>query len=113
MLWNTASTSTSVASTKLFGIGINYGHEKWWPFGAAGIYDGGARWLEIVSEAPQLQAKYAWSLIDGYVTGPTWTRDDGKFVKSGAGDGHTKAERRIGVLVLALSSGTLIGTVFT
>ena len=73
------------------GIGINYGHEKWWPFGAAGIYDGGARWLEIVSEAPQLQAKYAWSLIESYVTDPTWTRDDGKFVKSGVGDGDTKA----------------------
>ena len=23
------------------GIGINYGHEKWWPFGVVGIYDGG------------------------------------------------------------------------
>ena len=32
--------------------------------------DGGARWLEIVSEAPQIQAKYAWSLIDSYVTDP-------------------------------------------
>jgi hypothetical protein len=73
------------------GIGINYGHEKWWPFGAAGIYDGGARWLEIVSEAPQLQAKYAWSLIESYVTDPAWTRDDGKFVESGVGDGDTKA----------------------
>jgi len=42
---------------------------------AAGIYNGGARWLEIVREAPQLQARYAWSLIDSYVTDPTWTRD--------------------------------------
>jgi hypothetical protein len=73
------------------GIGINYGHEKWWPFGAAGIYDGGAGWLEIVNEAPQLEAKYAWSLIERYVTDSTWTRDDGKFVKSGIGNGDTKA----------------------
>jgi hypothetical protein len=73
------------------GTGINYGHEKWWPFGAAGIYDGGARWFELVSEAPQLQAKYAWSLIESYVTDPTWTPDDGKFVRSGVGDGDTKA----------------------
>jgi len=73
------------------GIGINYGHEKWWPFGAAGIYDGGAGWSEILNEAPQLQAKYAWSLIDRYVADPSWMRDDGKFVKSGLGAGDTKA----------------------
>lgn len=73
------------------GIGINFGHEKWWPFGAAGIYDGGAGWFEILDEAPQLQAKYAWSLIDKYVADPSWNRDDGNFVKSGIGDGETKA----------------------
>ena len=73
------------------GIGINFGHEKWWPFGAAGIYDGGAGWLEILDEAPQLQAKYAWSLIDKYVADPSWSRDDGNFVKLGIGDGDTKA----------------------
>ncbi|MBY0562243.1 MAG: glycoside hydrolase family 140 protein [Hyphomicrobium sp.] len=73
------------------GIGINFGHEKWWPFGAAGIYDGGARWHEILDEAPQLQAKYAWSLIDKYVVDPSWNRDDGNFVKLGIGEGDTKA----------------------
>ncbi|MBS0237575.1 MAG: DUF4038 domain-containing protein [Proteobacteria bacterium] len=73
------------------GIGINYGHEKWWPFGAAGIYDGGARWFEILNEAPQLQAKYAWSLIDKYVTDPSWSRDRGRFLRLGTGDGDTKA----------------------
>ena len=73
------------------GIGINYGHEKWWPFGAVGIYDGGAGWLEILNEAPQLHAKYAWSLIDKYVTDASWSRDDGRFVKVGIGDGDTKA----------------------
>jgi len=73
------------------GIGINYGHEKWWPFGAAGIYDGGAGWFEILNEAPQLQAKYAWSLIDKYVTDPSWSRDSGRFLRLGTGDGDTKA----------------------
>jgi uncharacterized protein DUF4038/collagenase-like protein with putative collagen-binding domain len=73
------------------GIGTNYGHEKWWPFGAVGIYDGGAGWLEILKEAPQLHAKYAWSLIDRYVTDASWSRDDGKFVKVGMGDGDIKA----------------------
>jgi hypothetical protein len=73
------------------GIGINYGHEKWWPFGAVGIYDGGAGWLGILNEPPQLQAKYAWSLIDKYVTDASWSRDDGKFVKVGIGDGDIKA----------------------
>jgi uncharacterized protein DUF4038/collagenase-like protein with putative collagen-binding domain len=74
------------------GIGINYGHEKWWPFGAVGLYNnGGAGWLEILKETPQLHAKYAWSLIDKYVTDVSWTRDDGKFVKAGRGDGDNKA----------------------
>jgi hypothetical protein len=73
------------------GIGINYGHEKWWPFGAVGIFDGGAGWLDILKEAPQLHAKYAWSLIDRYVIDASWTRDDGKFVKVGIGGGETKA----------------------
>jgi len=73
------------------GTGINFGHEKWWPFGAAGIFDGGAGWLEILQEPPQLHAKYAWSLIDRYVADASWSRDDGKFVKVGIGDGDTKA----------------------
>ncbi|MGO4684106.1 apiosidase-like domain-containing protein [Hyphomicrobium sp. 2TAF46] len=73
------------------GIGINFGHEKWWPFGAAGIFDGGAGWFEILNEPPQLQAKYAWSLLDKYVVDPSWSRDDGSFVKLGIGDGDTKA----------------------
>src|SRR5262249_23486311 len=73
------------------GSGINYGHEKWWPFGEAGIFDGGAGWLEVLNEAPQQQAKFAWSLIDRYVANQFWSRDDGRFVKLGVGDGDTKA----------------------
>lgn len=73
------------------GIGINFGHEKWWPFGAAGIYDGGRHWFEILGDPPLRQAKYAWSLIDKYVADPAWARDDGRFVRVGIGDGDAKA----------------------
>jgi hypothetical protein len=73
------------------GIGINFGHERWWPFGAVGIFDGGARWLEVLNEAPQLHAKYAWSFVDEHVADPSWSRDDGKFVKTGLGNGDIKA----------------------
>jgi hypothetical protein len=73
------------------GMGINYGHEKWWPFGAVGIFDGGAGWLESLGDAPQMHARYAWDLIDRYVADATWRRDDGRFVTAGTGAGETKA----------------------
>ena len=50
-----------------------------------------AEWLKILNEAPQLDAKYAWSLIDKYVADTSWSRDDGKFVKVGMGAGDIKA----------------------
>ena len=59
--------------------------------GVVGIYDGGPEWLKILKEAPQLDAKYAWSLIDKYVVDTSWSRDDGNFVKAGIGDGDIKA----------------------
>jgi len=34
------------------GTGINFGHEKWWPHGVTGLFDGGPGWLNILSEAP-------------------------------------------------------------
>ena len=43
---------------------FNFGHEKWWPFGVTGLFDGGPGWLNILSEAPQLDAKYAWTILD-------------------------------------------------
>ena len=73
------------------GMGINYGHEKWWPFGAVGIFDGGAGWLEALGDLPIMQAKYAWNLIDKYITDTTWKCDDGKFVTAGIGEGEIKA----------------------
>ncbi len=73
------------------GAGINFGHEKWWPHGVTGLFDGGPGWLKILSEPPQLDAKYCWTLIDAYVSDPTWKPDAGTFLKTGLGNGDDKA----------------------
>lgn len=73
------------------GSGINYGHEKWWPFGVTGLFDGGPGWLNILSQAPQLHAKHAWTVLDEYVADASWTPDNGTFLKTGLGSGDTKA----------------------
>ena len=73
------------------GAGINFGHEKWWPFGVTGLFDGGANWLGILSEPPQLSAKYAWDLLDTYVRENSWRPDSGAFLKTGLGRGDDKA----------------------
>ena len=56
-----------------------------------GLFDGGPGWLNILSEAPQLDAKYAWTILDAYVAHPTWTPDAGTFLKSGLGSGDDQA----------------------
>lgn len=71
--------------------GINFGHEKWWPFGVTGLFDGGPGWLDILGQAPQLDAKYAWIILDAYVADPTWVPDAGTFLKSGLGRGDDQA----------------------
>jgi len=73
------------------GAGINFGHEKWWPFGVTGLFDGGPDWLNILSEPPQRCAQYAWTLLDAHVPNKSWTRDNGTFLKSGLGNGDDKA----------------------
>ncbi len=73
------------------GAGINFGHEKWWPFGVTGLFDGGPGWLNILHEAPQLDAKYAWTLLDDYVGDSTWQPDAGAFLKAGLGSGDDQA----------------------
>src|SRR5262245_26227987 len=73
------------------GAGINFGHEKWWPHGVTGLFDGGPGWLSILSEAPQLDAKYCWIILDAYVADPTWMPDAGTFLKSGLGSGDDQA----------------------
>lgn len=73
------------------GAGINFGHEKWWPFGVTGLFDGGRDWLSIIGEPPQRCAKYAWTLLDTYVHDSSWTPDNEKFLKTGLGTGDDKA----------------------
>jgi hypothetical protein len=73
------------------GAGINFGHEKWWPHGVTGLFDGGPGWLNILGEAPQLDAKYAWTILDDFVSDPTWIPDAGTFLKSGLGSGDDQA----------------------
>ena len=74
------------------GAGINFGHEKWWPFGVTGLFgNGGPNWLNIITEPPQQCAKYAWTLLDTYVQDRSWTRDNGTFLKIGLGSGDDKA----------------------
>jgi hypothetical protein len=73
------------------GTGINFGHEKWWPHGVTGLFDGGPGWLNVLKEAPQLEAKYCWILVDRYASDPTWTPDAGAFLKSGLGSGDDRA----------------------
>jgi hypothetical protein len=38
-----------------------------------------------------LDAKYAWTILDAYVTDATWTPDAGTFLKSGLGSGDDQA----------------------
>ncbi len=73
------------------GSGINYGDEDWWPFGKLGLFSGGLEWSEVPDAKTTVDAQFAWGLIDAHVADPTWTRDDGAFVKSGLGSGDTKA----------------------
>jgi hypothetical protein len=74
------------------GAGINFGHEKWWPHGVTGLYDnGGPGWLNILSEAPQLDAKHAWTILDAYAADPSWTPDAGNFLRTGLGIGDDQA----------------------
>jgi hypothetical protein len=73
------------------GAGINFGHEKWWPHGVTGLFDGGAGWLNILNEPPQLDAKHAWTIVDTYITDATWRPDAGAFLKTGEGSADDRA----------------------
>lgn len=73
------------------GCGINFGHEAFWPFNYGGIYDAGEDWAVSLTDAPTLQASYAWGLVDTYCKDTTWARDGGTFLTTGVGSGDTKA----------------------
>jgi hypothetical protein len=96
------------------GAGINFGHEKWWPFGVTGLFDGGANWLGVLSEPPQLSAKYAWRLLDDFVRDSSWKPDNGTFLKTGLGSGDDKAasgySRSAGVIYFPSSRSIKVDT---
>jgi hypothetical protein len=96
------------------GAGINFGHEKWWPHGVTGLFDGGPGWLTILTEAPQLDAKYAWTILDSYVSDRTWIPDAGTFLKSGLGSGDDQAasgySSRAGLIYFPTSRPVIIDT---
>jgi hypothetical protein len=96
------------------GAGINFGHEKWWPFGVTGLFDGGSSWLTILGEPPQLCAKFAWTLLDTYVRDRSWTPDSGAFLKAGLLRGDDKAasgySRSAGVIYFPTSRNITVDT---
>jgi hypothetical protein len=73
------------------GAGINFGHEKWWPHGVTGLFEGGPGWLNVLREEPQLDAKYCWMIVDAFVSDATWAPDAGRFLKTGLGSGDDQA----------------------
>jgi hypothetical protein len=96
------------------GAGINFGHEKWWPFGVTGLFDGGPDWLDILAEPPQRCAKYAWALLDTLVQDRSWRPDDGTFLKVGLGRGDDRAasgySSSAGVVYLPTRRGITVDT---
>jgi chitodextrinase len=74
------------------GVGINFGDEKWWPFGKSGIYAGGSGWLNELTTAPEVQAGYTNTLVDTYIKDNSWVPDNNStFLKTGLGSGDTRA----------------------
>ena len=69
---------------------INYGHEDWWPFGAAGLYTEGLSWQEVPSDIHTVQQSYVWALLDAYRADPTW-EPNSAFVVRGEGQRDWKA----------------------
>jgi hypothetical protein len=72
---------------------INYSHEDWWPFGAAGWVSSteSLDWTGVRDHSHTVQAQFIWTLLDHYVADRTWLPDNGSFLKAGAGSGDTKA----------------------
>jgi hypothetical protein len=70
--------------------GINYGDEDFWRFGLTGFYDGGDSWQDVLTNTETTEARYAWDIVDRYITDATWARSS-TFVTTGVGTADTKA----------------------
>lgn len=96
------------------GAGINFGHEKWWPHGVTGLFDGGPGWLDVLKEEPQLDAKYCWAIVEEFVSDATWKPDGGEFLKNGLGGGDDKAasgfSARAGLVYFPTSRAVVVDT---
>jgi len=69
---------------------LNWGHEDWWPFGAAQLFSAGETWDTVVSDDETVDARYCWDLIDVYCKDATYAPTSA-FVTTGAGVGDVKA----------------------
>jgi hypothetical protein len=75
------------------GCGINFGDEKWWPFGAGGLYPSAPwTWQDVPTNVTSYEAQYCWdALIRSTVCkDPTWAPNSA-WVTTGLGSGETKA----------------------
>jgi hypothetical protein len=61
-----------------------------------------------------LDAKYAWTILDDYVTDPTWSPDAGTFLKGGLGIGDDQAasgySSRVALVYFPTSRPVIIDT---
>lgn len=72
------------------GVGENWGHESWWPFGYPGLYSPPETWQQVMTAVEAFEAQYGWDLLDVYCTDPTFAPDD-VSISTGTGAGDTKA----------------------
>jgi hypothetical protein len=75
------------------GVGINFGDEKWWPFGAGGLFPSAPwTWQDVPTNVTSFEAQYCWDLLINpqIVQDPTWLPDN-SFLVAGLGSGDTKA----------------------
>lgn len=74
------------------GSGINWGHERWWPFDLTGLFPSAQPpdWHDVPASDEAVQAGYAWTIVDTYITEAGWAPTSA-FVTTGQGTGTAKA----------------------
>lgn len=74
------------------GVGINWGDEAWWPFGAAGLFNLPWTWQDVMTNVTAVEAQYCWDLLctAPICQDPAWAPNN-SFLVTGTGSGDTKA----------------------
>jgi hypothetical protein len=74
---------------------INYGHEDWYPFGAApGVTSTESLdWEDVPAHVHTVEQSYAWSVLTEFVADATWLPTD--WIVTGDGSGDTKAAQGV------------------